>query len=233
MNLRKLGTRGLTVRAVGLGCMGMSQSYGVPDDAESIATIHRALDLGVNFFDTAEVYGPYTNEELLGRALKGRRDQAIIATKFGFDLSGPNALAGTNSRPEHVVRVADECLKRLDTDRIDLFYQHRVDPAVPIEDTVGAMARLVEQGKVRYLGLSEAGVKTIRRAHAVHPISALQSEYSLWERNLEEKSSQHCVSSASDSSRSVRSDVAFSPVRRRDRGHTRQRLPPSRSTLCR
>ena len=187
MNLRKLGTRGLTVRAVGLGCMGMSQSYGIPDDAESLATIHRALDLGVNFFDTAEVYGPYTNEELLGRALKDRRDQAIIATKFGFDLSGANAPAGTNSRPEHVVRVADECLKRLDTDRIDLFYQHRVDPAVPIEDTVGAMARLVEQGKVRYLGLSEAGVKTIRRAHAVHPISALQSEYSLWERNLEEE----------------------------------------------
>jgi aryl-alcohol dehydrogenase-like predicted oxidoreductase len=165
--------------------MGMSQSYGTPDDVESIATIHRALELGVTFFDTAEVYGPFKNEELLGRALKGRRERAVIATKFGFDIGAVNKVNGPNSRPEHVMRVADECLRRLDTGYIDLFYQHRVDPAVPIEDTVGAMARLVAQGKVRYLGLSEAGAKTIRRAHAVHPISALQSEYSLWERNLE------------------------------------------------
>jgi len=185
MQTRKLGSQGLTVSALGLGCMGMSQSYGVPDDEESIATIHRALDLGVNFFDTAEVYGPFTNEKLLGRALKGRRDRAIVATKFGFNVSAANPLGGANSRPEHVLQVADECLKRLEIDRIDLFYQHRVDPMVPIEETVGAMAKLVAQGKVRFLGLSEAGAKTIRRAHAVHPISALQSEYSLWERNLD------------------------------------------------
>jgi aryl-alcohol dehydrogenase-like predicted oxidoreductase len=185
MQLRKLGTQNLTVSALGLGCMGMSQSYGTPDDAESIATIHRALELGVNFFDTAEVYGPFKNEELLGRALKGRRDRAVIATKFGFSISASNPLGGLDSRPQHVLQVADQSLRRLDTDYIDLFYQHRVDPAVPIEDTVGAMSRLVEQGKVRFLGLSEAGVKTLRRAHAVHPISALQSEYSLWERNLE------------------------------------------------
>ncbi|MBL8267369.1 MAG: aldo/keto reductase [Steroidobacter sp.] len=165
--------------------MGMSQHYGVGDDVESIATLHRALELGVNFFDTAEVYGPYHNEELLGKALKGKRDQAVIATKFGFDLSGKDRLGGVNSRPEHVLKTADECLQRLGTDYIDLFYQHRVDPNVPIEDTVGAMAQLVKQGKVRYLGLSEAGAQTIRRAHAVHPISVLQSEYSLWERNLE------------------------------------------------
>jgi aryl-alcohol dehydrogenase-like predicted oxidoreductase len=185
MQQRKLGTQGLTVSALGLGCMGMSAMYGTRDDAESIWTLHRALELGINFFDTAEVYGPYINEELIGKALKGKRDQAIIATKFGFDLSAPDRLAALNSRPEHVLKTADECLQRLGTDYIDLYYQHRVDPNVPIEDTVGAMARLVEQGKVRYLGLSEAGVRNIRRAHAVHPISALQSEYSLWERNLE------------------------------------------------
>lgn len=183
MQQRKLGTRGLTVSAVGLGCMGMSQHYGVRDDVESVATLHRAIELGVNFFDTAEVYGPYINEELLGKAFKGRRDQVIIATKFGFDLTAQGR--ALNSRPEHVLKVADESLKRLGTDHIDLFYQHRVDLDVPIEDTVGAMAQLVKQGKVRYLGLSEAGVNIIRRAHAVHPISALQSEYSLWERNLE------------------------------------------------
>jgi aryl-alcohol dehydrogenase-like predicted oxidoreductase len=164
--------------------MGMSQSYGVPDDAESIATIHRALELGVTLFDTAEAYGPYTNEELLGRALRGRRDQAVIATKFGFRLEG-NKLTGVDSRPEHIKEVAEASLRRLGTDHIDLFYQHRVDPSVPIEDVVGAMADLVGEGKVRFLGLSEAGEHTIRRAHSVHPISALQSEYSLWERNLE------------------------------------------------
>ena len=181
---RELGSQGLTVSALGLGCMGMSQSYGVPDDAESVATIHRALELGVTLFDTAEAYGPYTNEELLGRALKGRRSQAVIATKFGFRLQG-NKLTGVDSRPEHIKQVVEASLRRLGTDHIDLFYQHRVDPRVPIEDVVGAMADLVREGKVRFLGLSEAGEGTIRRAHSVHPISALQSEYSLWERNLQ------------------------------------------------
>jgi aryl-alcohol dehydrogenase-like predicted oxidoreductase len=183
--MRDLGTQGLRVSALGLGCMGMSSAYRIPDDKESIATISRALELGVTLFDTAEVYGPYINEELLGRALKGRRDRAVIATKFGFKIGASGAVEGTNSRPEHVEKVADDCLRRLDTNYIDLFYQHRVDPAVPIEDTVGAMARLVAAGKVRFLGLSESGVRNIRRAHAVHPISALQSEYSLWERNLD------------------------------------------------
>ncbi len=181
---RRLGTVGLEVSALGLGCMGMSQSYGVPDDRESVATLHRALELGVTLFDTAEAYGPFTNEELLGRALEGRRDQVVLATKFGFRLEG-NQLTGTDSRPAHIREVVEASLRRLRTDRIDLLYQHRVDPAVPIEDAVGAMADLVREGKVRFLGLSEAGEATIRRAHAVHPISALQSEYSLWERNLE------------------------------------------------
>jgi aryl-alcohol dehydrogenase-like predicted oxidoreductase len=184
MHTRTLGTQGLTVSALGLGCMGMSQSYGSPDDAESIATIHRALELGVTFFDTAEVYGPYTNETLLGRALEGRRDGAIIATKFGWEI-GTQGRGGLDSRPSHIREAVEGSLKRLRTDRIDLLYQHRVDPQVPIEDVVGTMADLVRQGKVRFLGLSEAGVQTIRRAHGVHPISALQSEYSLWERNLE------------------------------------------------
>ena len=181
---RKLGAQGLEVSALGLGCMGMSQSYGTPDDTESIATVHRALELGLNFFDTAEVYGPFRNEELLGRALEGRREKAIIATKFGFRIEDgkPN---GTNSHPEHIREVAEGCLQRLNTDRIDLFYQHRVDPKVPIEEVAGTVADLVREGKVRYFGLSEAGENNIRRAHAVHPVSALQSEYSLWERNLE------------------------------------------------
>ena len=184
LQTRKLGHQGLEVSALGLGCMGMSQSYGVPDDQESIATLHRAIELGVTFLDTAEAYGPFTNEELLARALEGRRDQVVLATKFGFRFQG-SQLTGTDSRPEHIREVVEASLRRLRTDRIDLLYQHRVDPAVPIEDVVGAMSRLVEEGKVRFLGLSEAGEATIRRAHAVHPISALQSEYSLWERNLE------------------------------------------------
>jgi len=181
---RKLGRQGLEVSELGLGCMGMTWAYGVADDAESLATLDRALELGINFFDTAEAYGPFLNEELLGRALKGRRDRAIIATKFGFRFEA-GKLAGTDSRPEHVKEVAEGSLRRLGTDHIDLFYQHRLDRTVPIEDTVGAMAELVRQGKVRFLGLSEVGENTIRRAHRTHPISALQSEYSLWERNLE------------------------------------------------
>lgn len=181
---RKLGCQGLEVSALGLGCMGMSQSYGVPDDRESIATLHRAIELGVTFLDTAEAYGPFTNEALLGRAIEGRRDRVVLATKFGFRFDGGRTV-GTDSRPEHIREVTEVSLRRLRTDRIDLLYQHRVDPTVPIEDVVGAMADLVREGKVRFLGLSEAGEATIRRAHAVHPISALQSEYSLWERNLE------------------------------------------------
>lgn len=184
MRKRRLGRQGLTVSAIGLGCMGMSQSYGTPDDVESIATIHRAIDLGVTFFDTAEVYGPFVNEELLGRAIKGRRDGLTIATKFGFRIEGGQVVS-TDSRPQHVREVAEASLKRLGTDHIDLFYQHRVDRRVAIEAVAGAVADLVRAGKVRYFGLSEAGEATIRRAHAVHPVAALQSEYSLWERNLE------------------------------------------------
>ena len=184
MNQRKLGRQGLEVSALGLGCMGMSQSYGTPDDVESLATIDRAIELGVTFFDTAEVYGPFTNEELVGRAIKGRREQAVIATKFGFRIEN-GKIAGTDSRPDHIREAAEASLRRLQTDYIDLLYQHRVDPNVPIEDVAGAVADLVRAGKVRYFGLSEAGEANIRRAHAAHPVTALQSEYSLWERNLE------------------------------------------------
>ena len=184
MEARRLGRQGLEVSAIGLGCMGMSQSYGVPDDAESLATIDRALELGVTFFDTAEVYGPFTNETLVGRALEGRRDRVVLATKFGWEI-GSSGRGGLDSRPGHIREAVEGSLRRLRTDRIDLLYQHRVDPTIPIEDVVGVMADLVREGKARFLGLSEAGVETIRRAHAVHPISALQSEYSLWERNLE------------------------------------------------
>src|SRR2546422_167686 len=188
MQKRKLGRSTLEVSAIGLGCMGMSFAYGTPeerDEQESIATLHRAIELGVTLFDTAEAYGPYTNEELLARALKGRRDRVVIATKFGFKFDEKGAIAGMDSRPAHLREAVEGSLRRLQTDHIDLLYQHRVDRAVPIEDVVGAMASLVREGKVRFIGLSEAGEQTIRRGHAVHPIAALQSEYSLWERNLE------------------------------------------------
>ena len=188
MKQRKLGTN-LTVSPVGLGCMGMTFAYGASDEAQAIATLERAVALGVTFFDTAEVYGPFTNEALLGRVLKPFREEVTIATKFGFRIT-PNvpaaqAITGVDSRPEHVKAVAEASLKRLGTDVIDLYYQHRVDPNVPIEDVVGAMAELVREGKVKTLGLSEAGAATIRRAHAVHPIAAVQSEYSLWSRDPE------------------------------------------------
>ena len=188
MQKRILGRGGLEVSAIGLGCMGMSFAYGAPeerDERESIATIQRAIELGVTFFDTAEAYGPYRNEELLARALEGRRDRVVIATKFGFTFDAKGAISGVDSRPAHLREAVEGSLRRLKTDHIDLLYQHRVDRTVPIEDVVAAMAALVREGKVRFLGLSEAGEQTIRRAHGVHPITVLQSEYSLWERNLE------------------------------------------------
>ena len=188
MNTRQLGRSGLTVSALGLGCMGMSGFYGTLDDAESTRTLHRAMDLGVTFFDTADMYGPYLNEELLGRAFRGKRDKYVLATKFGI-IRYPNEpdRRGINGRPEYVKSACEASLKRLGTDHIDLYYQHRVDPNTPIEDTVGAMSRLVEEGKVRYLGLSEAAPASLRRAVAVHPIAALQTEYSLWSREPEDE----------------------------------------------
>ena len=185
MNTRTLGRDGPTVSAIGLGCMGMSFAYGGGDEAESLATLERALELGVNFLDTADIYGPHTNEELLGRFLQGRRERVFLATKFGIKLGSDPAARGTDGRPEYVQSACDASLSRLRTDHVDLYYQHRVDANVPIEDTVGAMAKLVEQGKVRYLGLSEPSAETLRRAHAVHPITAVQSEYSLWSRDPE------------------------------------------------
>jgi aryl-alcohol dehydrogenase-like predicted oxidoreductase len=187
MRQTRLGTNGPMVSAIGLGCSGMSADYGVPDDVESIATVHRAIELGMDLLDTSDAYAAGRNEELLARAIKGKRDRLFIATKFG-NIRGPGGeRGGTNSSPEYVPVACEASLKRLGVDVIDLYYQHRVDPKVPIEDTVGAMARLVEQGKVRYLGLCEAGPDTIRRAHAVHPISALETEYSLWTRDIEAK----------------------------------------------
>ncbi len=186
MEYRRLGKSSLVVSAMGLGCMGMSQSYGTPDDNESIATIHHAIDQGLTFLDTADMYGVGANEELVGRAIAKRRNEVILATKFA-NVRHPDGSMTVNGRPEYVQQACEASLRRLKIPAIDLYYQHRVDPNVPIEETIGAMSRLVEQGKVRYLGMSEAGAKTIRRAHAVHPIAALQNEYSLWTRDVEEE----------------------------------------------
>jgi aryl-alcohol dehydrogenase-like predicted oxidoreductase len=194
MERRKLGNQGLVVPALGLGCMGMSDFYGGRDDAESIATIHRALDLSITFLDTADIYGPFTNEELVGRALKGRRHEVVLATKFGNVRGADGSWKGVNGRPEYIRAACDASLKRLGTDHVDLYQQHRVDPNTPIEETVGAMAELVRAGKVRYLGLSEAGPATIRRAHATHPISSVQTEYSLWTRDPEREVLPTCRS---------------------------------------
>ncbi|MFZ0470075.1 MAG: aldo/keto reductase [Thiogranum sp.] len=188
MQKRRLGDRGPEVSAIGLGCMGMSEFYGARDDRESVATLHRALDLGINLLDTADMYGPYTNEELVGRAIQKRRNEVFLATKFGIVRSaGDSTSRGVDGRPEYVRQSCDASLKRLGVETIDLYYQHRIDPDVPIEETIGAMAGLVQAGKVRYLGLSEAAPATLERAHAVHPIAALQSEYSLWTRDPEDE----------------------------------------------
>lgn len=186
MKTRTLGKNGPRISAIGLGCMGMSAFYGAHDDSESLATLHYALDRGLNFLDTADMYGPHTNEILVGRAIQGRRDEVFLATKFGIQLDPNNPqVRGVNGRPEYVHACCDASLKRLGVDHIDLYYQHRIDPNVPVEETVGAMAELVKAGKVRYLGLSEASAQTLERAHQVHPITALQSEYSLWTRDPE------------------------------------------------
>lgn len=187
MEKRKLGSQGLEVSALGLGCMGMSEFYGSSEEKENIATIHRALELGINFLDTSDMYGPHKNEELVGKAIKGRRDKVIVATKFGIQRTSDPMVRSVNGRPEYVRSSCEGSLKRLGIDHIDLYYQHRVDPYVPIEDTIGAMSKLVKAGKVLYLGMSEASAQTIRRANKVHPISALQSEYSLWTRDPEDE----------------------------------------------
>ncbi|WP_293826459.1 aldo/keto reductase [uncultured Brevundimonas sp.] len=187
MKMRKLGPNGPEVSAIGLGCMGMSAFYGGADEAQSISVIHRALDLGVTLFDTAEMYGPHTNEALVGKALKDRRDQAFIATKFGINYNADRSRLSTDGSPANVRRAIEGSLKRLGVDHVDLYYLHRVDPDTPIEDTVGAMAELVKEGKVRFLGLSEAAPQTLRKAHATHPITALQTEYSLWSREPEDE----------------------------------------------
>ena len=187
MEKRKLGSEGLVVSELGLGCMGMSEFYGTGDEDESIATIHRALELGIIFLDTADMYGPFTNEKLVGKAIEGRRDEVVLATKFGNVRGEDGSFRGVSGKPDYVRKACDASLSRLGVDHIDLYYQHRVDPETPIEETVGAMKELLEAGKVRYLGLSEAGPETIRKAHAVHPISALQSEYSLFSRDVEDE----------------------------------------------
>ncbi len=187
MEQRTLGSQGLVVSEIGLGCMGMSEFYGAPDEDESIATIHRALELGINFLDTADMYGPFTNERLVGEAIADRRDQVVLATKFGNERAEDGTRIGVNGRPEYVRKACDDSLRRLGVDHIDLYYQHRVDPDTPVEETWGAMAELAEAGKVRYLGISEAAPGTIRRAHSVHPVTALQTEYSLWSRDVEDE----------------------------------------------
>lgn len=207
MEKRVLGKTGLEVSSLGLGCMGMSEFYGGRDDEESIKTIHHALDLGVTLLDTADMYGVGRNEELVGRAIRGRRDSVVLATKFGNVRSADGAMLGVNGRPEYVKMACDASLKRLGVDYIDLYYQHRVDPGTPIEETVGAMADLVQAGKVRYLGLSEASVKTIARAQSVHPITALQTEYSLWSRDVEDEILPFCRESGIGF-------VAYSPLGR-------------------
>jgi aryl-alcohol dehydrogenase-like predicted oxidoreductase len=187
MEKRRLGTEGLEVSELGLGCMGMSEFYGTGEEAESIATIHRAIELGITFLDTADMYGPFTNEKLVGRAVAGRRDEVVLATKFGNERAEDGTRLGINGRPEYVREACDASLQRLGVDHVDLYYQHRVDPDTPVEETWGAMKELVEAGKVRYLGISEAAPETIRQANAVHPISALQTEYSLWSRDVEDE----------------------------------------------
>ena len=187
MEQRTLGSQGLKVSEIGLGCMGMSEFYGTGDEDESIATIHRAIELGVTFLDTADMYGPFTNERLVGKAIADRRDQVVLATKFGNERKEDGTRIGVNGRPEYVRKSCDDSLRRLGVDHIDLYYQHRVDPDTPVEETWGAMTELVEAGKVRYLGISEAAPETIRKAHGVHPISALQTEYSLWSRDVEDE----------------------------------------------
>jgi aryl-alcohol dehydrogenase-like predicted oxidoreductase len=187
MEKKKLGSQGLEVSVIGLGCMGMSEFYGIRNDEESIKTLHHAVDQGITFFDTSDMYGPYKNEELLNKAFKGIRDKLVIATKFGITRTGDPNVRAINGKPEYVKSSCDASLKRLGVDYIDLYYQHRIDTNTPIEDTIGAMSDLVKEGKVRYIGLSEAGPKTIRRAHVVHPITALQTEYSLWSRDPEDE----------------------------------------------
>jgi aryl-alcohol dehydrogenase-like predicted oxidoreductase len=187
METRKLGSQGLEVSEIGLGCMGMSEFYGTGDEGESISTIHRAIELGVTFIDTADMYGPFTNEKLVGKAISDRRDQVTLATKFGNERSEDGARLGVNGKPDYVRKSCDDSLQRLGVDHIDLYYQHRVDPDTPVEETWGAMQELVEAGKVRYLGISEAAPETIRKAHSVHPITALQTEYSLWSRDVEDE----------------------------------------------